>query len=190
MGIQVVCPNGHEFKVKDKYAGKKGLCPHCEGQVIVQVPDALTSFENNEEFQKETLRQRQSAEHRLEPKKSTSSSSVLDDSHDNIGLARHQRQLAGLFGVAAQHQVRLREQSADVVRPLPGLRGVSGALARAGAIASTARSGRLPLNSRHCVASFRHRRVRQPSATVSRLFAAKRSACAAGAPIIHSSMRQ
>jgi hypothetical protein len=85
MGIHVVCPNGHEFKVKDKYAGKKGLCPHCEGQVIVQVPDALTSFENNEEFQKETLRQRQSALHHLEPKKSNSSSSVLDDSHDNIG---------------------------------------------------------------------------------------------------------
>jgi len=37
MGIQVECPNGHSFKVKDKYAGKKGLCPHCEGQVIVQV---------------------------------------------------------------------------------------------------------------------------------------------------------
>ena len=33
MGIQVECPHGHVFKVKDKYAGKKGLCPHCEGQV-------------------------------------------------------------------------------------------------------------------------------------------------------------
>ena len=43
MGIQVKCPHGHVFKVKDKYAGKKGLCPHCEGQVIVQVPDALHS---------------------------------------------------------------------------------------------------------------------------------------------------
>ena len=43
MGIQVECPNGHTFKVKDKYAGKKGLCPHCEGQVIVLVPDALTT---------------------------------------------------------------------------------------------------------------------------------------------------
>lgn len=38
MGIHVRCPNGHEFKVKDKYAGKKGLCPHCPGQVKVQVP--------------------------------------------------------------------------------------------------------------------------------------------------------
>jgi hypothetical protein len=80
MGIQVVCPNGHEFKVKDKYAGKKGLCPHCEGQVIVQVPDALTSFENNEEFQRETLRQRQSVQHHKEPM--GSSSSVFDDSHE------------------------------------------------------------------------------------------------------------
>lgn len=43
MGIPVTCPNGHEFKVKDKYAGKKGLCPYCKGQVAVRVPDATTS---------------------------------------------------------------------------------------------------------------------------------------------------
>lgn len=47
MGIAVKCPNGHEFKVKDKYAGKKGLCPYCEGQVLVRVPDALSSREFN-----------------------------------------------------------------------------------------------------------------------------------------------
>ena len=43
MGIAVTCPNGHEFKVKDKYAGKKGLCPFCKGQVAVRVPDAVSS---------------------------------------------------------------------------------------------------------------------------------------------------
>jgi len=43
MGIAVKCPNGHEFKVKDKYAGKKGLCPYCKGQVKVLVPDASSS---------------------------------------------------------------------------------------------------------------------------------------------------
>jgi len=43
MGIAVTCPNGHQFRVKDKYAGKKGLCPYCEGQVLVRVPDALSS---------------------------------------------------------------------------------------------------------------------------------------------------
>ena len=45
MGIAVTCPNGHQFKVKDKYAGKKGICPYCEGQVLVRVPDALSSQE-------------------------------------------------------------------------------------------------------------------------------------------------
>lgn len=39
MGIHVRCPHGHEFKVKDKYAGKKGLCPYCKDQVKVLVPD-------------------------------------------------------------------------------------------------------------------------------------------------------
>ncbi|MCA9258084.1 MAG: hypothetical protein KDA61_02735 [Planctomycetales bacterium] len=43
MGIPVKCPNGHEFRVKDKYAGKKGVCPFCDGHVVVQVPDALSS---------------------------------------------------------------------------------------------------------------------------------------------------
>ena len=45
MGIPVTCPNGHHFSVKDKYAGKKGICPYCEGQVVVRVPDALSSPE-------------------------------------------------------------------------------------------------------------------------------------------------
>lgn len=45
MGIPVHCPNGHHFSVKDKYAGKKGICPYCEGQVVVRVPDALSSPE-------------------------------------------------------------------------------------------------------------------------------------------------
>ena len=39
MSIQVKCPNGHVFRVKDKYAGKKGLCPHSEGEVVVNVPE-------------------------------------------------------------------------------------------------------------------------------------------------------
>lgn len=43
MGIPVKCPNGHHFSVKDKYAGKKGICPFCEGQVLVRVPDVLSS---------------------------------------------------------------------------------------------------------------------------------------------------
>ncbi len=77
MGIQVECPHGHIFKVKDKYAGKRGLCPHCKGQVVVLVPDALHSpgMENayrravNEE-------QRHAAAHATA---TGSDSSVLDD---------------------------------------------------------------------------------------------------------------
>jgi hypothetical protein len=82
MGIQVQCPNGHTFKVKDKYAGKKGLCPHCEGQVIVVVPDALTLLDETDELQKDAIRHRQAAKHTTPASPSSSSSSVLDDSHD------------------------------------------------------------------------------------------------------------
>jgi len=77
MGIRVECPNGHVFKVKDKYAGKKGLCPHCEGQVVVLVPDVLSSIEGNEAFQQDALRHRQAAQHAA-----PSSSSVFDEPHE------------------------------------------------------------------------------------------------------------
>jgi hypothetical protein len=82
MGIQVNCPNGHTFKVKDKYAGKKGLCPHCEGQVIVVVPDALSLLDESDELQKDAIRHRQAAKNATPVTPSSSSSSVLDDSHD------------------------------------------------------------------------------------------------------------
>ncbi len=35
MSIRVVCPNGHELKVKDEFAGKAGLCPVCKTRVRV-----------------------------------------------------------------------------------------------------------------------------------------------------------
>ncbi len=47
MGIRVECPNGHVFKVKDKYAGKKGVCPHCKGHVVVHVPATVDSFSHD-----------------------------------------------------------------------------------------------------------------------------------------------
>ena len=78
MGIQVECPHGHIFKVKDKYAGKKGLCPHCEGQVIVQVPDALTATPASEVLQREAIARRH-AHHHTDSQQSTSGSHVFDD---------------------------------------------------------------------------------------------------------------
>jgi hypothetical protein len=84
MGIQVECPHGHIFKVKDKYAGKKGLCPHCEGQVIVQVPDALTANPASETLQREAIERRRAA-----AKKSSSSSGshVFDDPNEMVAAS-------------------------------------------------------------------------------------------------------
>ena len=30
MGIVAHCPNGHRLKLKDQFAGKKVMCPHCQ----------------------------------------------------------------------------------------------------------------------------------------------------------------
>jgi DNA-directed RNA polymerase subunit M/transcription elongation factor TFIIS len=38
MAIEVTCPSGHVLKVKDKYAGKTGCCPHCNSRVYVPEP--------------------------------------------------------------------------------------------------------------------------------------------------------
>ena len=71
MGISVTCPNGHEFKVKDKYAGKKGICPFCKDQVAVRVPDAVSS-----EQLKKAARRAAAQEHGA----GAAAASVFDDS--------------------------------------------------------------------------------------------------------------
>jgi hypothetical protein len=77
MGIRVECPHGHVFKVKDKYAGKKGLCPHCKGQVQVVVPEVTTAMEVDDVLQMEAIQRRQSAQHH-----SSAGSGVFDEPHD------------------------------------------------------------------------------------------------------------
>jgi hypothetical protein len=80
MGIRVECPNGHVFKVKDKYAGKKGLCPHCKGQVQVVVPESTAAaLDMDEVLQMEAIQRRQAAHHQ-----SAAGSGVLDEPHELV----------------------------------------------------------------------------------------------------------
>ncbi len=62
MGIQVKCPHGHVFKVKDKYAGKRGLCPHCTEQVVVEVPATSASEDMNKAYRKAVTDERRAAQ--------------------------------------------------------------------------------------------------------------------------------
>lgn len=41
MGIEITCPNGHQLQIKEKYAGKAGLCPKCHA--AIQVPALIPS---------------------------------------------------------------------------------------------------------------------------------------------------
>ena len=45
MAIEVTCPRGHVLKVKDKYAGKTGCCPHCNSRVVVPMPAKVSEDE-------------------------------------------------------------------------------------------------------------------------------------------------
>jgi hypothetical protein len=82
MGIPVKCPNGHEFRVKDKYAGKKGLCPYCQGQVFVQVPDALTSKDLKQAYTQAVAEEQQ----RQHPSRTPSihDSSIFESGSDHL----------------------------------------------------------------------------------------------------------
>ena len=103
MGIRVECPNGHVFKVKDKYAGKKGLCPHCKNQVQVVVPDATTAIDIDEVLQIEAIQRRQTALHH-----SPSSSSVLDEPHD-LSAGEGSGTSSSLLGSSViRHNIRCR----------------------------------------------------------------------------------
>ncbi|MEM6331018.1 MAG: hypothetical protein AAF790_12305 [Planctomycetota bacterium] len=77
MGIRVECPHGHRFKVKDKYAGKRGLCPHCKGQVVVQVPAALSNESASKAYRDAVIGENRAAN--AAPAIDPSSSSVFDD---------------------------------------------------------------------------------------------------------------
>ena len=103
MGIRVECPNGHIFKVKDKYAGKKGLCPHCDGQVIVHVPDALTANEASDVLQREAIQRRQASQHRP-----SSGSSVFDDPDEGV-LAASSGTSGSLLGSSViRHNIKCK----------------------------------------------------------------------------------
>src|SRR5689334_1795616 len=43
MGIEITCPNGHQLRIKEKYAGKAGLCPKCRAAINVPalVPSSI-----------------------------------------------------------------------------------------------------------------------------------------------------
>lgn len=39
MAIHVLCRNGHYLRIKEKYAGKTGRCPHCMERIYVPTVD-------------------------------------------------------------------------------------------------------------------------------------------------------
>lgn len=100
MGIPVTCRNGHHFSVKDKYAGKKGLCPYCEGQVEVRVPDALSS----QDFKKAYTQAIRDDQKGRVP--STSDSSVFDGMPDEKSASASSSSLLGSSVV--RHNIRCK----------------------------------------------------------------------------------
>ncbi len=45
MSIRVVCPQGHDLKIKEKYAGMMGVCPICG--TPIKVPDHTGLFDED-----------------------------------------------------------------------------------------------------------------------------------------------
>src|SRR5688500_15434682 len=102
MGIPVTCRNGHHFSVKDKYAGKKGLCPYCEGQVEVRVPDALSS----QEFKKAYTQAYREERKGRTPSNANSDSSVFDNVPDETSAGASSSSM--LSGSVVRHNIRCK----------------------------------------------------------------------------------
>lgn len=104
MGIRVECPNGHVFKVKDKYAGKKGLCPHCKDQVQVIVPESTAAVDLDEILQIESIQRR----HPGHAQGGASTSSVLDEPHDLSASGPSSASGSLLGSSVIRHNIRCR----------------------------------------------------------------------------------
>lgn len=53
MGIRFYCPNGHKLNVKEKLAGKRGICPRCGVKLLIpQKSTRPSSREEHEQQQK------------------------------------------------------------------------------------------------------------------------------------------
>jgi hypothetical protein len=103
MGIPVTCRNGHHFSVKDKYAGKKGLCPYCEGQVEVRVPDALSSQDFKKAYSQAYREERSKTAGRMP---TSSDASVFDSPPDEGGASSSGSSLLGSSVV--RHNIRCK----------------------------------------------------------------------------------
>jgi hypothetical protein len=44
MGIEARCPNGHQVRVKDRFAGRKAYCPECGSTFRVPLPGATPTL--------------------------------------------------------------------------------------------------------------------------------------------------
>jgi hypothetical protein len=44
MGIEARCPNGHQVRVKDRFAGRKAYCPECAATFRVPMPGATATL--------------------------------------------------------------------------------------------------------------------------------------------------
>src|SRR5215213_7441142 len=102
MGIPVTCPHGHHFSVKDKYAGKKGLCPYCEGQVEVRVPDALSSQDMKRAYSQAYREER----HKGRTPATANDASVFDSAPDEHSASSSSSSMLGSSVV--RHNIRCK----------------------------------------------------------------------------------
>ena len=55
MGIRFYCPNGHKLNVKEKLAGKRGVCPHCGVKLLIPQKSTRPSSRDERENQQKLV---------------------------------------------------------------------------------------------------------------------------------------
>jgi hypothetical protein len=67
MPIEIACPNGHQLRVAEKFAGKRVRCPRC--QVILEVPAVIEESELVESNGQEDVEREKEAERKAEKRR-------------------------------------------------------------------------------------------------------------------------
>jgi hypothetical protein len=108
MSIAVTCPNGHSFKVKDKFAGKQGLCPFCKDRVTVLVPEKI-----NDDAILDILGPGPP------PRPVNPSASVLDDDVDTGSVFDDDEELGSTMSLVGRSAVRHQRQCPECSQSMP-----------------------------------------------------------------------
>jgi hypothetical protein len=122
MSIEVRCPNGHVLKIKDKYAGKTGLCPLCKDRVVISVPERLTENDILQLIGAPAARESaisESASVFDDSPSAPNAHNPLDDVHESQSIWDEAPEVTSSMSLVGTSAIRHRQKCANCAEDVP-----------------------------------------------------------------------